>query len=315
MGGLIIDTDVGFDDLLAILYLLAQPDITIQAFTVVNGISDPDEGATALLAMQQMIGGLEIPVYLGATQPMSGSNAFPEQWRHQASQLGWSTPSTSPQAMPASQYLSGVLDQAGSLSILAIGPLTNLGTALKTGAPAATVGPMSIMAGALEVCGNIPSAPLSEGNMFVDPLAAQVVFASGVKPTLVPLDACNQVPIDQSFLDEFNAIPESKRNPLWPIASQVLAQIASQFVKPPPPTPPTPYFAYDPLAGVSIADPGVLANLTPTQVLVKQQGANPGQTTAGSGPPNAQVAYGANSSTFRSQFMAAFTQPASPRRT
>lgn len=314
MGGLIIDTDVGFDDLLAILYLLAQPDITIQAFTVVNGISDPDEGATALLAMQQMIGGLEIPVYLGATQPMSGSNAFPEVWRHQASQLGWSKPSTSPQAMPASQYLSGALGQAGSLSLLAIGPLTNLGTVLEASRPAATVQPMSIMGGAFKAQGNIPTAPLSEGNMFVDPLADQIVFAAGLDPVLVPLDACNQVPIDQSFLAEFNAIPESQRSPLWSIASQVLAQIANQFVEPPPPTQPTPYFAYDPLAGVSIADLGVLADLTPIDVVVAQQGPNPGQTTVGSGTANARVAFGANSSTFRSQFMAAFTLPAARRR-
>lgn len=314
MGGLIIDTDVGFDDLLAILYLLGQPDVSVQAFTVVNGISDPGEGADALLRMQEMIGGLEIPVYLGAAGPMAGDNAFPAVWRHQASQLGWGKPSTAPRPTPAAEYLSAVLGAAGSVSLLAIGPLTNLGLALQAlpgGIPAATVKPMSIMGGAFAVCGNIPSAPLAEGNMFVDPLADQIVFAAGVDPVIVPLDASNVVPIDQGFLDEFNAIPESQRSPLWSIAAQVLGQIASQFINPPPPTPPTPYFAYDPLAAVSIDAPDVLTELTPTQVVVAQAGRNPGQTTAGAGAPNAQVAYSADSSTFRARFMAAFTLPAS----
>lgn len=317
MGGLIIDTDVGFDDLLAILYLLAQPDVAIEAFTVVNGISDPGEGADALLMMQQLLGGLEIPVYLGAAQPMAGDNAFPEVWRHQASQLGWGKPSTAPQRAPAYEYLSGVLGAAGSISLLAIGPLSNLGLALQAlpgGRPAATVAPMSIMGGAFKVAGNIPSAPLAEGNMFVDPLADQIVFASGVDPVVVPLDASNVVPIDQSFLDEFNAIPPAQQGPLWILASQVLNQIAIQFINPPPPTQPTPYFAYDPLAGVSIDDLGVLTALTPTQVLVAQSGANPGQTTAGAGAPNARVALGADSSAFRARFMAAFTRPASGAR-
>jgi len=120
MGGLIIDTDVGFDDLLAILYLLARPDVSIEAFTVVNGISDPQEGADAILMLQQMIGGLQIPVYLGATQPMSGSNAFPAEWRHQASQMGWGTPTQPPSSVSANQYLSGALAAQGSLSILAM---------------------------------------------------------------------------------------------------------------------------------------------------------------------------------------------------
>ncbi|HEX2689002.1 MAG TPA: nucleoside hydrolase [Kofleriaceae bacterium] len=313
MSGLIIDTDVGFDDLLAILYLLAQPGVQIEAFTVVNGISDPLEGADALLRMQEMIGELQIPVYLGATQPMSGSNAFPSEWRHQASQLGWGTPSSQPQAMPASAYLSGVLAAPGQVAILAIGPLTNLGTVLQSAPPVATVQPMSIMGGAINVAGNIPAAPLSEGNMYVDPLAAHTAFAAGLKPVLVPLDACNMVPIDNSFLGEFFAIPEPQRSPLWSLAAQVLEQIASQFVDPPPPTQPTLYFAYDPLAGVSIADLQVLTNLTATNVAVEQGGDNPGQTTAETGAPNAQVAMGADSSTFRAQFMAAFTLPSAAR--
>ena len=309
MSQLIIDTDVGFDDLLAILYLLGQPSIAIEAFTVVNGISDPAEGADALLMMQQTIGGLEIPVYLGATQPMSGSNAFPSEWRHQASELGWGVPRTKPQPIPAIEYLSNVFGAPGSVSILAIGPLTNLGTAVQRACPAVTVQQMSIMGGAIDTAGNIPAAPLSEGNMFVDPLAAQIVFAAGLDPVLVPLDATNMAPIDNSFLEEFGAIPEGQRSPRWPLAAQVLEQIASRFIDPPPPTPPTPYFAYDPLAGVSIADLQVLTNLTPTNVNVEQGGANPGRTTAASGAPNARVAMGASSTTFRQQFMSAFTLP------
>lgn len=225
----------------------------------------------------------------------------------------WRFTRDKPQVIPASEYLSRVFATPGQLSVLAIGPLTNLGTVLKSGRPAVTIQPMSIMGGALKVAGNIPCAPRSEGNMYVDPLAAQIVFAAGIQPVLVPLDACNMVPIDQSFLSEFHAIPPAQRSPLWHIAAQVLHQIAIQFIEPPPPTSPTPYFAWDPLAGVSIADLQVLTNLTPTDVAVEQIGDNPGQTTAGTGAPNAQVAMGANSGTFRAQFMAAFTARSTTR--
>jgi inosine-uridine nucleoside N-ribohydrolase len=307
MAGLIIDTDVGFDDLLAILFLLSQPTIEIEAFTVVNGICDPEGGARALLKLQEMIGGLNIPVYVGATQPMSGSNAFPSQWRHQAHELYWGKPDRSPESVSAFDYLSGVLRKPGSVSILAIGPLTNLGMVLEQAEPVAQIARMAIMGGAIHAKGNIPGTRWSEGNMYVDPLAARKVFAANLHPVLVPLDASDHVPIDKGFLDEFFAIPASRRSPLWPFADQVLQQISRQFVDPPPPTRSQPYFAWDPLAGVSIADPGVLSDIGELDVVVELDGDNPGRTTSGRGAANARVAMAASAKTFRSQFMAAFT--------
>jgi hypothetical protein len=61
------------------------------------------------------------------------------------------------------------------------------------------------------------------------------------------------------------------------------------------------------LAGVSITDLQVLTNLTPTNVAVEQGGTHPGQPTATTGAPNARVAMGTDSTTFRVRFMAAFT--------
>jgi inosine-uridine nucleoside N-ribohydrolase len=84
---LIVDTDAGFDDVLAITYLLASG-APIEAFTLVNGISDVDEGARALLLLQEKAGlSTPIPIYKGSRQPMAGSNQFPDEWRHQATQI------------------------------------------------------------------------------------------------------------------------------------------------------------------------------------------------------------------------------------
>ena len=105
---MIIDTDVGYDDLLAILYLLATG-ADISAFTVVNGICDVRDGAKVLLRMQEKLGLQEmIPVYMGAqnTQP----NAFPMAWRNQANNLKWGDP-TDPTHVPKPQSAATFLTQ------------------------------------------------------------------------------------------------------------------------------------------------------------------------------------------------------------
>src|SRR6185295_2025949 len=84
MTSVIIDTDVGFDDLLGILYLLNFPDdIDIQAFTVVNGLSSVSNGAQILTLLLAVLD-RKIPVFTGLTQTATSPavpNAFPVEWR------------------------------------------------------------------------------------------------------------------------------------------------------------------------------------------------------------------------------------------
>jgi purine nucleosidase len=292
---MIIDTDVGYDDLLAILYLLSTG-AKIEAFTVVGGISDVQEGANALLRMQEMLN-LQppIPVFLGQSVD---PNPLPADWRHQATKLGWGPPTTlKPQPIPAADFLASQMG-AGPVRLLAIGPLTNIAAAILCvpgGALAST-----IMGGAFNVPGNVPEVnPVAEANMFVDPPAAGTVFGyygptSPVPATLLPLDACNQVPIDISFVLSFAF--SGGVSAAFILATQILLQIQAEFL-----VQGEPYFAFDPLAAVSRRDAAVLQKVVAGTVQTGPQGQT-GFTPGGT----VSVAFGADPQVFRSDFFAAF---------
>src|SRR5215471_10158823 len=78
---LIIDTDAGSDDLMAIAFLLSRDDVHIEAITVANGLAHVRAGGTNLLRLLELSGKKNIPVYLGSEKPLRGSAAFPEEWR------------------------------------------------------------------------------------------------------------------------------------------------------------------------------------------------------------------------------------------
>lgn len=299
----IVDTDAGFDDFLAITFLLASG-VPIEAFTLVDGISDVDEGAKALLLLQQHAGlTTPIPIYKGSRHPMAGANHFPNPWRHQATQiiqgLGWGEPDKTIGTHGAVDFLVQRLSDAGNpVEILAIGPLTNLARVLEASPSSAqAIQRLTIMGGAVGVPGNIPPANVAEGNIYVDPLAAQTVLSSSLTPTFVPLNATSRVPITKEFIDSFNPTV-----PLGTIAKQILEIIAGKFIQPHQP----PYDAWDPLAAVAITNASVLQQVTSMELQVVQSGTNSGQTVQGTATPNSQVAEGADAEVFRRDYRSAF---------
>jgi inosine-uridine nucleoside N-ribohydrolase len=219
MLSIIVDTDVGFDDLLAILYLMNRPDITIEAFTVVNGISTVVEGANALLSLQEMLGiHPYIPVYLG-----SGPQSFtlPDSFRGEATSLDWKPPARlRPSSKNAGEWLSTRFQEQDA-TVLAIGPLTNLAQALPSPSTVQLV-TVYAMGGAFQVLGDLPPPDPGdvEANIWVDPAAAATVLANAPKVDLVPLDASNQVPITTDFIDSFGKLEHQKPN--WRLADQIL---------------------------------------------------------------------------------------------
>ena len=296
---MIIDTDVGYDDLLAILYLLATgADIT--AFTVVNGICEVPDGANALLRMQEKLGlPTMIPVYKGAS--IGQPNCFPDAWRQQANNLGWGTPDPShhPQSFSAGAFFIQQLE-LGPVTLLALGPQTNIAPAVETASPCGQL-TMTAMCGAFEVPGNLPeNAPVAEANLYVDAPSAQNVFgvyyqqSSSGGATVVPLDACGQVPIDAAFISAFQAAMGSgvKAQLAW----QILQQINTEFVNKG-----VPYFAYDPLAAVVMTNPGIIVNAAPSSIEIGQDG----QSTATPGG-QASIVYSVAPGKFQDIFIRAF---------
>ena len=74
----IIDTDSGVDDMMAIAYLLAQPEIKIEAITISNGLAHVDKGAQNVIRLLEQAGRPQIPVYIGRDKPLSGNAEFPD---------------------------------------------------------------------------------------------------------------------------------------------------------------------------------------------------------------------------------------------
>ena len=135
----------------------------------------------------------------------------------------------------------------------------------------------------------------AEWNIFVDPLAARIVFRSGIKIRLIPLDATATVPINMEFLRDFET---HVRTPLGRFAAQVLQsdhEAIEQGI----------FYAWDPLAAVAMFHPG-LVKLEPLHIEIRQDPPEEGRTLATPGNPNARVALQADGAEFRRLFLSAF---------
>jgi len=187
---IIIDTDPGVDDALALLLALASPEIKLEALTTTQGNVTLDKATRNALAVLELARASHIPVAQGSmfplVQPLRASSNV-----HGASGIG-NAKLPQPRAKPipphAVDYLiERVLAEPNEISIFPIGPLTNMAMAIRREPEfAKAVKELVIMGGAIQEGGNI--TPLAEFNIFVDPHAAHIVFHSGIPITLIPLD-------------------------------------------------------------------------------------------------------------------------------
>ena len=188
---LILDTDPGVDDALALLYLRARADLRLLAITTVFGNADVETTTRNALWLRERLG-LAAPVHRGAAGPLSRPRGAAPVHVHGANGLGdldlsgVDLPLADPR--PAHErILDLVRAHPGQVSIVAIGPLTNLALALRA-APdiAGLVAGVTVMGGAF-TRGNV--TPYAEANLHNDPEAAAEVLAAPWPVTLVPLDA------------------------------------------------------------------------------------------------------------------------------
>ncbi|MFC7344204.1 nucleoside hydrolase [Saccharopolyspora griseoalba] len=188
---LIVDCDTGIDDALALLYLLGDPGVEIGAVTTVFGNTDAETAALNTLRVLELAGRADIPVSVGARSNWCG-DAHLAPHVHGSDGLGDTdlpAPATAPSAEPAAELIVRLARQnPGAVRLLAIGPLTNLATALllEPDLPE-LVEHVTIMGGAVRHPGN--ATPAAEANIHNDPEAARIVLRAGWPVTLVPLDA------------------------------------------------------------------------------------------------------------------------------
>ncbi len=191
----VLDTDPGIDDALAILLGLASPEIELLGLSIVGGNCPLAEGVANALGVLALGGAAHVPVAAGVALPLLRP-AFTATKIHGVSGLGYAQlPPTS--AGPVAEHgvdllIREVMAAPGEVTVVAIGPLTNLALALrKEPRIAAAVREVIIMGGAFRVDGN--ASPLAEFNIYVDPHAAQMVFMSGMPLLIMPWDITRNV--------------------------------------------------------------------------------------------------------------------------
>ena len=195
MRRVIIDTDPGTDDALAIMMALNSSDLAVEGITTVGGNATLSETTDNALRLMDYLKGPRciVPVAVGANRPAKGyySHAYHV---HGSDGLGISlpVPTLMPHGMNAVEFLRDrISGSPGKIIVIAIGPLTNVAAALDNRPDIADAIPeIIVMGGAVEVPGNI--TPHAEFNIHEDPWAANAVFESGIPVTLVGLDVTHQ---------------------------------------------------------------------------------------------------------------------------
>ena len=189
---IVIDTDPGQDDAMAILLALASTEIEVLGITAVAGNVPLELTARNARVVCELAGRPDVPVFAGCDAPLARRLVTAEHVHGKTGLDGAELPEPrmALQDTHAVDFLIETLrrEPAGSVTLVPIGPLTNIATALSR-APdiAGRIGRIVMMGGAYFEVGNI--TPAAEFNIYVDPEAAEIVFGAGIPITMVPLDA------------------------------------------------------------------------------------------------------------------------------
>jgi len=300
---ILIDTDPGIDDALALLFAWNSPEIQVEAITTVAGNVSLDAASTNLQRLLALRRPHPSPVVAaGAAGPLARALTTATRY-HGEDGLGdlpdWPAVERLPTAPGAVDVIVDAARRHGrDLTIVALGPLTNLALALKVDAAAlGRAGRVVAMGGAVDVPGNV--TPTAEFNMSVDPEAAHRVLAAGLMLDIVPLDATRQAVLPRAGMRATLA-----RSP-GPIAARVQAfsergfRIAHSDGE-------QGMALHDPLAVGLAIDPS-LAKWEAVRLAIGPDG----ETLRAGGAPNCRVAKGVESDRFIRLFLDRLCPPTS----
>jgi purine nucleosidase len=206
---IIIDTDPGQDDAVAILLALASPELDVLALTVVAGNVPLPHTTRNARVICELAGRGSVPIYAGCDAPMKRKLVTAENVHGKTGLDGITLPDpTMPLASGhAVDYLIETLrhEPAGSVTLCPIGPLTNIATAFQK-APdiIARVAEIVLMGGAYFEVGNV--TPSAEFNIFVDPEAAEIVFTSGAPLVVLPLDVTHKALTSRDWVEAMRGL-------------------------------------------------------------------------------------------------------------
>ena len=212
---IVIDTDPGIDDALALFLACASPELEIRAVTTVAGnvgINRTTRNAGALMALA---GRPDVPVYRGADRPIRGSWTTIEDIHGQNGIGNIDLPAPArADAGPAVEALIELLSAAapGSITMVLLGPQTNLALALQRRPTIATaIREIAVMGGSLDPDGGNATL-FAEFNIHVDPVAAEIVLKAGRPMIWAPLEVARQASVDRAWIEALRAAGRSEEH-------------------------------------------------------------------------------------------------------
>ncbi len=303
----IVDTDMAPDDWMAILTLLQRSDVDVRAITVAGtGEAHCGPGVRNALDLALLAGHPEIPVACGRETPLPGGHAFPTAWREAVDDLlGLSLPHNpaSPAAESAVDLLiRTVRESPRQVHLLVLGPLTNVAEALAADpAFADNLQMITVMGGAVNVPGNVslaqdnslPGNEWAEWNIYADPRAAALVFASGAPITLVPLDATQYAPATMDF---YHRLARDRTTPAAEFIYRVLARKESDLRA-------GWYYFWDALAAAIVADESLATFQEMSLAVIDEEGPQSGRTAVSDDGYRVRVTTSADQTRFEALFL------------
>ena len=282
---IIFDTDFAFppqDDSMALFFVLNSPELQLLGITTVAGNRSLNVANADALKILEVIGRTDVPLYSGAAAPLMHAGVEWDTKRHG----GWyaNEPAPAPpggfatkkkaEAIGAVDFLvNTVMANPGQVTILAIGPLTNIAMAMRMNVNfAKNVKGLVIMGGAIASLpdGGGNHTPNAEFNFYVDPEAAQIVLRSGIPIILSPLNISRKARFTKEWYDKIVAVDT-------PATRLIKERMDTGFQQ----RPDRVGLMYDQIAAVALVDP----TLMKTVDLFVDVDANPG--------PNYGVSVGA----------------------
>lgn len=221
----ILDVDPGVDDALAILLALSSPELNVRAVSVVCGNVPLDVGTDNALRVLNLAGRNDIPVFTGADRPLVRSPVYATQV-HGSTGLGRADlplPERTVEDRAPAAIVDMIGRQPGELTVIAVGPLTNLAHAERL-SPGILDKAREVIVMGGTVCEPGNASPTAEFNFYADPEAAAEVIAASERLTIVPLDVTHRVGIGEAEIEATIRLVDSPRCEFFSDATEVVVQ-------------------------------------------------------------------------------------------
>jgi len=203
----IIDTDPGVDDAMAILLALNSPELRVEALTVVPGNVDGQQGLENALKLVSLAGRCDVIVAGGAHHPLNQKLITAQYWHGKNGLAGVELPA--PKCKADARFGPDLIIEMvhkcpNELTLIPVGPLTNIALAVsKDPSIVPLVKDIVIMGGSI-TGGNVNGA--AEANIYNDPEAASIVFNAGWKVTMIGSDVGERTIITRKHLEQLQAL-------------------------------------------------------------------------------------------------------------